>query len=96
MTSKQRAAIKSMANGLKPIFQIGKGGIGENLISDLSDALEKYELIKISVLQNSEKGAKDILSDLAEKLGAEPIAAVGNKIVLYRHSKREDIKHIEF
>lgn len=85
-----------MANGLKPIFQIGKGGIGENLISDLSDALEKYELIKISVLQNSEKGAKDILSDLAEKLGAEPIAAVGNKIVLYRRSKREDIKHIEF
>lgn len=85
-----------MANGLKPIFQIGKGGIGENLISDLSDALEKYELIKISVLQNSEKSAKDILSDLAEKLGAEPIAAVGNKIVLYRRSKREDIKHIEF
>lgn len=85
-----------MANGLKPIFQIGKGGIGENLISDLSDALEKYELIKISVLQNSEKGAKDILSDLAEKLGAEPIAAVGNKIILYRRSKREDIKHIEF
>lgn len=85
-----------MANGLKPIFQIGKGGIGENLISDLSDALEKYELIKISVLQNSEKSAKDILSDLAEKLKAEPIAAVGNKIVLYRRSKREDIKHIEF
>lgn len=85
-----------MANGLKPIFQIGKGGIGENLISDLSDALEKYELIKISVLQNSEKSAKEILSDLAEKLKAEPIAAVGNKIVLYRRSKREDIKHIEF
>ena len=85
-----------MANGLKPIFQIGKGGIGENLISDLSDALEKYELIKISVLQNSEKGAKDILSDLAEQLKAEPITAVGNKIVLYRRSKREDIKHIEF
>lgn len=85
-----------MANGLKPIFQIGKGGLNDNMISDLGDALEKYELIKISVLQNSEKSAKDILSDLAEKLGAEPIAAVGNKIVLYRRSKREDIKHIEF
>ena len=85
-----------MANGLKPIFQIGKGGLNDNMISDLSDALEKYELIKISVLQNSEKSAKDILSDLAEKLGAEPIAAVGNKIILYRRSKREDIKHIEF
>ena len=85
-----------MANGLKPIFQIGKGGLNDNMISDLGDALEKYELIKISVLQNSEKSAKDILSDLAEKLKAEPIAAVGNKIVLYRRSKREDIKHIEF
>lgn len=85
-----------MANGLKPIFQIGKGGLNDNMISDLGDALEKYELIKISVLQNSEKSAKDILSDLAEKLKAEPIAAVGNKIILYRRSKREDIKHIEF
>lgn len=85
-----------MANGLKPIFQIGKGGLNDNMISDFGDALEKYELIKISVLQNSEKSAKDILSDLAEKLGAEPIAAVGNKIILYRRSKREDIKHIEF
>ena len=85
-----------MANGLKPIFQIGKGGLNDNMISDLGDALEKYELIKISVLQNSGKSAKDILSDLAEKLKAEPIAAVGNKIVLYRRSKREDIKHIEF
>lgn len=85
-----------MANGLKPIFQIGKGGLNDNMISDLGDALEKYELIKISVLQNSEKSAKDILSDLAKKLGAEPIAAVGNKIILYRRSKREDIKHIEF
>ena len=85
-----------MANGVEAIFQIGKGGLNDNMISDLGDALEKYELIKISVLQNSEKSAKDILSDLAEKLGAEPIAAVGNKIILYRRSKREDIKHIEF
>lgn len=96
MTSAQRATLRSLATKLNPIFSIGKGGISENLLSDLNDALEKYEMIKITVLKNADVNAKDMLPIVCDNLGAEPITAIGNKIVIYRKSSRNDIEHIKF
>lgn len=96
MTSKQRAALRSMAASIEPIFQIGKGGISDAMLEGMGSALEKRELIKITVLRNSEKKAKEFIAGLAEALGAEPVTALGNKIVLYRKSSNEKIRHIEF
>ena len=59
MTSKQRAYLRGVANKIDSIFQIGKGGITENLIKQLSDAIEARELIKITVLKNFTVG-KDL------------------------------------
>ena len=53
MTSKQRAKLRSMANNLETILQVGKGGISENTIRQVEDALKARELIKIRVLENS-------------------------------------------
>ncbi len=50
LNSRQRAQLRGMANTYEAIFQVGKGGISENLIKSLSDALEARELIKVSVL----------------------------------------------
>ena len=58
LTSKQRSNLKSIAANLSPIAQLGKGGIGDNMIRSLSDALEAHELIKINVLTNAEEDAK--------------------------------------
>ncbi len=96
MNSKQRANLRSLAMNLQPIFQIGKGGVGEAMLTGLDEALEKRELIKISVLRACEKSAKELIGELAERLEAEPVTAIGNKIVLYRKSKNENIKHVEF
>lgn len=85
-----------MASTLDPIFQIGKGNITENQIQGIDDALEKRELIKISVLRSSEIEADEALAFLAEALKATPVCAIGNKIVLYRRSKSDKVKHIEF
>ncbi len=87
ITSKQRAALRKMANGITPIFQIGKGGINDNLIKQIEDALEARELIKISVLDNSFLDTKQTCNQLAELAGAEPVQAIGSKIVLYKESK---------
>lgn len=85
-----------MASTLDPIFQIGKGNIGENQIQGIDDALEKRELIKISVLRSSEMEANEALAYLADALKATPVCAIGNKVVLYRRSKSDKVKHIEF
>lgn len=95
-TSKQRSNLRSMAQTLSPVTQVGKGGISENLISSLSDALDARELIKVSVLNNAEDDAAETATNLAETLGAEVVEVKGKKIVLYRKSKRKDFKHIQF
>lgn len=88
ITSKQRAYLRALANDLPAIMQIGKGGLSENLLKTFSDALEAKELIKLHVLENSGELPKDVIRELAEALGAEPVAVVGKKIVLYRASEK--------
>ncbi len=96
MTSKQRANLRSMAQQLKPIFHIGKGGINDNMLADIVTALDAHELIKIDVLKSCELTAKEIINDLAAATGAEPIQAIGGRIVLYKRSTRKGFEHIVF
>ncbi|MCQ2399563.1 MAG: ribosome assembly RNA-binding protein YhbY [Clostridia bacterium] len=95
-TSKQRSNLRSIAQTIEPIGQIGKGGINDNMISGLSDALEKRELIKITVLRNSDEEAKYVCDELAKLLRAEVVCTIGHKVVLYRYSHRDGIVHIKF
>ena len=93
LNTKQRAALRSMAAQIQPIMQIGKGGVSENLVKTVSDALEARELIKLSVLENCDYTTRDIAEELAEATGADVGAVIGRKVVLYRES--ENKKRIE-
>ena len=84
ITSKQRAALKSMAATMSPIAQIGKGGITDNLLKTLSDALEARELIKVHILPNSEEDAKNLAENVADLLDAIPVAVIGRKAIFCR------------
>ncbi len=89
MNGAQRAEFRKLANTLKPIFQIGKEDIGENLIKSVDEALNKRELIKIAVLESCSLETKDAAGKLAEALGAEVIQSIGRKFVLYRKKPEE-------
>lgn len=93
ITSKQRAYLRSLAVDINTITQIGKGGISENLIKTVSDALEARELIKLGVLENSEETPRSAADLLAKETGAEVVSVIGRKIVLYRESQKH--KRIE-
>ncbi|MBQ3108330.1 MAG: ribosome assembly RNA-binding protein YhbY [Clostridia bacterium] len=93
LNSRQRAQLRALANGIDPIFQIGKGGIGENMAEQIDLALEKRELVKINVLETADVTAKEALEILCEEIGAEPVQAIGRKIVLYKESREN--KRIE-
>ena len=93
ITSKQRAYLRSLANSEPTIMQIGKGGIGENLIKTVSDALEARELIKLSVLENCDYTPRDMAEELAQATDADVVAVIGRKVVLYRESETK--KRIE-
>lgn len=93
LTSKQRAELRSMANDLQPIFQIGKDGINDNLIKSVCEALEKRELIKITVLETADLNAHQACDIIAERTGAHPVQSIGRKFVLYKESSEN--KRIE-
>lgn len=89
MTSKQRAYLRGLANTIDAIFQIGKSGISDNLITQLSDALEARELIKVSVLETAPADAKTLGVEIAEATHSTLVQTVGNKITLYRPRKKD-------
>ena len=87
MTGKQRAKLRAMANTIETILYIGKEGITENTVKECYDALEARELIKGCVQQGAPLTAKEALTELCEKTGAEPIQFIGRRFVMYRPSR---------
>ncbi|MDO5039579.1 YhbY family RNA-binding protein [Clostridium sp.] len=88
LIGKQRAYLRGLANDMQPIFQIGKNGIEETFLNQVRDALEKRELIKIKVLENSGLEAREASDYICEKLKCEGVQAIGSKIVLYKRSSK--------
>ena len=96
ITSKQRSKLKSIAANLSPITQIGKGGITDNLLKTLSDALDARELIKVTILDTVDDDAVNLAENVAELLDALVVAVIGRKAIFYRYSRREKFAHLEF
>ncbi|MDD6714722.1 MAG: YhbY family RNA-binding protein [Subdoligranulum sp.] len=89
LTSKQRAALRGMANTMEPVFQIGKGEIDETLIKGVDDCIKARELIKLKVLENSEYDAREAADILSEAIHAECVQVIGRKFVLFRKKPKE-------
>lgn len=96
LTSKQRSNLRSLAQKIEPITQVGKLGVNDALIEGLDKAIEKRELIKVTVLENSELNVREAGQEIADRLGAEFVCATGRKLVFYRRSLNQKIEHIEF
>ena len=95
-TSKQRSNLKSIASAMDTIAQIGKGGVTDNFVESISQALAKRELVKISVLNNCEDDAQTLSSIIAEKTQSEVVCVIGKKIVLYKRSDKPGVEHVDF
>jgi len=87
LTTKQKSFLRSKAHNLDPIFKVGKGGVNDNMIKQIADALEARELIKVSVLQNCGEDKREVAEQLAKGARAELVQVIGSIIVLYKESK---------
>ena len=88
MTTKQRAALRAMANTIDPILHIGKDGINDNLAQQAWDALEARELIKVTVQRNAPVDAREACEELCERVYAEPVQVIGSRFVIYRKARK--------
>ena len=87
ITSKEIAKLRSLANSVPALYQVGKDGITENMLRQFADALEAKELIKVHVLDNSLMDTREAANEVADAIGAEPVQVIGSKFVLYKRSK---------
>ena len=87
LTGKQKRFLRSKAHHLNPIFQVGKGGVNENMVKQISEALEVRELLKVSILQNCDDDRYDVADQLVEGTNAELVQVIGHTIVLYKESQ---------
>lgn len=88
LTSKDRAALRKIANSLETILQVGKGGISEQVVKQADDALEAREIIKGKVLENAPAFAREVAEELASATNSEVVQVIGTKFVLYRKNKK--------
>lgn len=95
MTSKQRSYLKSLAVKLDTIFQIGKSGVTDEICTQLLNALNARELIKIKILETCPTSVKETAELIAKGTGAEVVQTIGLKIVLFRVSDIEKNRTID-
>ena len=93
ITSKQRSFLRSMAHELEPTVYIGKAGLTENIVKEMSIGLEHRELVKVKLQEGCDLSPKETANELADLLKAEFVQAIGRKFTLYKQSK--DHKKIE-
>lgn len=94
LTSAQRAYLRGLANGARAILQIGKDGIGEAFIEQVDAALEKRELIKLSLLETCSLSVEEAARILCDATGAQSVQMIGRRLVLYRRASKEENRKI--
>ncbi len=91
LSSKQRAKLRGLANPIETILQVGKGGVGEQLITQVNDALAARELIKLRVLETAPGTVKETAFELAEATKSEVVQTIGARFVLYRRNPKDPV-----
>ncbi|WP_125981407.1 ribosome assembly RNA-binding protein YhbY [Loigolactobacillus iwatensis] len=95
LTGKQKRFLRARANRLRPVFQVGKNGLTATFIRQIDESLERNELIKINLLQNTTVSAKEVATVLTEALPKLVVAQIiGHVLVLYRPAEKEKYQRI--
>ena len=87
LTGKQKRFLRAEAHHLTPIFQVGKGGVSDEMTKQIREALEVRELIKVRILDNCEDDKQEVAVALAKGTRAELVQLIGLTVVLYKESR---------
>ena len=94
LRGKQKRFLRSQAHSMKPIFQIGKEGINQQWLNEVSDALEKRELIKVNILNNSLLELAEVEEYIQENSNIQVIQKIGHVLVLFKRSNNKNYREI--
>lgn len=92
LTGKQKSVLRGIAQKRRPLFQMGKDAISENLIKTISDSLEAHELVKVSILKTCTVSANEAAVEISAATHSEVVQVIGHTFVLYRRSKKNKLE----
>ncbi len=84
LTGKQRRHLRALGHELRPLVQIGKGGIDDGLVAAVEQALADHELVKIKLGEHAEVDRHVAAEQLAAKTKSEVAQVLGHTLLLYR------------
>ena len=88
LNSKQKKFLRSEAHNLKPIFQVGKDGVGEKQINSINDALKAKELIKVKLLDTFPETVNEVALEISMGTKADVVHIIVHTIVFYKSSEK--------
>lgn len=91
LQGKQKRQLRALANSLKPITQIGKDGLSENLFKSINDAFNTHELIKLNVLKTCDLDLNEIAIEIVRVNHCELVQKIGKTLVFYKKAKEPKI-----
>ncbi len=84
LNGKEKRFLRSLANTIDPVVQVGKASVNESVLFSLNEALDARELVKVKVLKNCPDEVKDVAQELADQSRSELVQVIGRNVVLYR------------
>ncbi|WP_270741122.1 ribosome assembly RNA-binding protein YhbY [Lactococcus formosensis] len=93
LTGKQKRYLRSLAVNIRPIVQIGKSGLSNEILTSIRHAADARELIKVNILQNSDETAKDVAAMINE-MGLNVVQIIGRNVVVFKVSDRKENRKI--
>ena len=88
LTSKQRAELRSQANGIDTTLMVGKSGVTDAVIAEAENLLTARELVKGKVLEGALMSPREVSDEICQATGADGVAVIGTKFVIYRFSEK--------
>ena len=88
LTSKERADLRAQATTIDTTLMVGKSGVTETVIAEAENLLTARELVKGKVLEGAMMTPREVCDELCEATGAEGVAVIGTKFVIYRFSEK--------
>ena len=85
LSSKEKAALRSAAQRLKPAIYVGKSGLTSHLLKELSQALDSEKLVKIAFLEGRDS-MEALVKEIEAETAAVCVGGVGKKRSFYRES----------
>lgn len=89
LTGKQKRYLRGLGSLMNPVAYVGKEGLSEAVIKEVSSAIESLELVKVRIGKNGEEDAKTVGSELADALNAQLVQVIGRNCLLFKEKKKE-------